>query len=202
MGWSELLLKSVSHRYSGLSKRLRAYLKFHPAYNVKNLLAVFALLTLFISTPSLAQFEPGIGVSNEPNIPNVELEKRQGAEHRLEAFGTDLLGDGIDPHTGSISFTTTDVSIPGNFSLPVMIERTRSQGLHYNRTASVEFGDWQLNVPRIHVLTRNTNNWTGNRCTNTTIQSFPSYSVGRSGSLWTAGDYTVSYTHLTLPTKA
>ena len=158
-----------------------------------------SIMFLFATTAS-AQFEPepGIGGNNQPNIPNVELEKRQGAEHRLEAFGTDLLGDGIDPHTGSLSFTTTDVSIPGNFSLPVMIERSRKQGLHYDKSVSVEFGDWQLNVPRIHVLTKSTNNWTGNRCTNTTIQSFPSYSMGNTGTLWTAGDYTNGI-NMTLP---
>lgn len=112
---------------------------------------------------------------NQPDPPVIEHEKRQGAEHRLQTFGTDLLGDGIDPHTGSISFSTTDVSIPGNFSLPVAITRKLSPGNHYKRSVSVEFGDWQIEVPRLHVVTRTGFDWTGNRCSNTFDQSFPAH---------------------------
>lgn len=48
-------------------------------------------------------------------LPVIEWDKRVNADERLKAFGTDLLGDSIDPHTGSLSFQHTDVSIPGNY---------------------------------------------------------------------------------------
>jgi len=138
----------------------------------------------------VAAFEPTTpttGANNtEPKPPAVELEKRQKADERLVAFGSDLLGDGIDPHTGSIQFSTTDVSIPGNFDLPVAITRTISQGRFYGRNVSVEFGDWQIQVPRLHALTRTGHNWTGNRCTKTFAQSFPQHQIDR---------YTIWYGH-------
>lgn len=100
-----------------------------------------------------------------------EWEKRQNAEDRLRAFGDDLLGDGIDPHTGSLVFTQTDVSLPGNFSLPVEITRRRSQGFVYEDGVDAEFGDWELVVPRLKVTSAF--HWTGNRCSNSFSTSFP-----------------------------
>ncbi|MEP3653900.1 MAG: RHS repeat-associated core domain-containing protein [Litorimonas sp.] len=132
---------------------------------------------------------PGGGPSNQPNPPTLELEKRQGAEHRLEAFGATLLGDGIDPNTGTVKFEVTDVSLPGNFALPVQITRSISQGRFYDRTVATEFGDWQISAPRLHALTRTGFNWTGNRCTNSFAQSFPSH-VMRQGTTWYRHQYT------------
>ena len=105
--------------------------------------------------------------------PLEEWDKRQNADERLRAFGDDLLGDGIDPHTGSISFTQTDVSIPGNSGLDVAITRRRSQGFLYKDGVDAEFGDWELVVPRMKVTTVNA--WTGNRCSNSFNTSFPLY---------------------------
>lgn len=113
-----------------------------------------------------------------------EWEKRQNAEDRLRAFGDDLLGDGIDPHTGSFSFTQTDVSIPGNFGLPVDLTRRRSQGFLYEDGVDAEFGDWELVVPRLKVTT--VQHWTGNRCSNSFGVSFPLHAGGGAGG---AGSY-------------
>ena len=44
--------------------------------------------------------------------------KRMTVDHRLEVYGTDLMGDAIDPHFGGLVFTQTDVSLPGNSHLP------------------------------------------------------------------------------------
>ncbi len=125
---------------------------------------------------------------SDPDLPAIEYEKRQGAEYRLVAYGSNLLGDGIDPHTGSIQFQATDVSIPGNFNLPVAVMRSISQGRHYARDVSVEFGDWQISAPRIHVLTRTGYDWTGNRCTNSFSQSFPPQQIN-SMTYWYASEY-------------
>lgn len=37
-------------------------------------------------------------------LPNIDWARRQMADERLTAFGDDMFGDGIDPHTGSITF--------------------------------------------------------------------------------------------------
>jgi len=51
--------------------------------------------------------------ANEDIEPIVEWEKKQNAEQRLEVFGNDFLGDSIDPHTGTLAFNHTDISLPG-----------------------------------------------------------------------------------------
>lgn len=115
--------------------------------------------------------------ASAPPVPMEDWEKRQNADERLTAFGTDLLGDGIDPHTGSLSFQHTDVSIPGNNRLPVAISRRRSQGMLYHKSVDAEFGDWELEVPRIKVTSANA--WTGNRCSSHFSTSFPDVWLGQ-----------------------
>lgn len=127
---------------------------------------------------AIAQDDPGAN-QEEPIEPSIEWEKRQGAESRLEAFGPDLLGDGIDPHTGTIQFSHTDVSIPGNFDLEVAIHRKRSQGSFFKRSVHAEFGDWQLDVPRIHVTLPHDLAWNQNRCSDDFDVTFPTiYQTG------------------------
>lgn len=41
----------------------------------------------------------------------------------LESMGAVDFGDTIDPRTGELSFRHTDISIPGNFDLPVEFTR-------------------------------------------------------------------------------
>lgn len=118
------------------------------------------------------------GAQTNDEDPIIEWEKRQGAEQRLRAYGTDLLGDGIDPHTGAIQFQHTDVELPGNSGLEVAIRRKISQGQYYYSATNVEFGDWQLDVPRISVLHAAegvgiTQGFQGNRCSNSFDTSFP-----------------------------
>jgi hypothetical protein len=112
-----------------------------------------------------------IAQSYPPMEPIVEWEKRLGAEERMQALGPDLLGDRIDPHTGAISFEHVDVSLPGNFPLPVEIRRTRSQGYLYADAVKVEFGDWELSVPKITILLSNSANWSGDLCSNPVFPS-------------------------------
>ena len=81
------------------------------------------------------------GVAQSQEIPIDEWEKRQNIDDRLTAFGDDLLGDAIDPHTGSLVFTQTDVSLPGNSNLQVAVTRRRSQGFLYHENEHSEFGD-------------------------------------------------------------
>ena len=160
----------------------------------KNFLRVSLLSTLGASALALPAlgWEPdlpgGGGPSNQYAPPSVELEKRQGAEHRLEAFGSELFGDGIDPNTGTIKFEVTDVSLPGNFDLPVAITRSVGQGRFYHQTVSTEFGDWQIVAPRLHALTKTGHEWNGNRCTNTFAQSFPDHQM-RQGTVWRRHQY-------------
>lgn len=88
-----------------------------------------------------------------------DWEKKQDAEQRLTVFGDDLMGEGIDPHTGTIVFSHVDVDVPGNSALPVRIERKLTQGEHYKEGLDVEFADWQLVVPEITAISTQYGNW-------------------------------------------
>ncbi|MEO1965565.1 RHS repeat-associated core domain-containing protein [Hyphomonas sp.] len=126
----------------------------------------------------LSLFPGGGTVTPEPIV---EWEKRQDSQTRLTAFGDDMFGDQIDPNTGALSFTQTDVSIPGNSVLPVALVRRRSQGRLYNIFTDAEFGDWEYVVPRMKVLTAGTNTWNGNRCSASFSSQFPNVSHPGSG---------------------
>ena len=70
---------------------------------------------------------------------------------RLEPLGFGLMGDSIDPYTGTLVFNQTDVSLPGNSELEVAIRRTASTGDMTNMQ-EMFFGDWILDVPNISSL--------------------------------------------------
>ncbi|MFZ5616482.1 MAG: hypothetical protein ACOZAA_04060, partial [Pseudomonadota bacterium] len=126
------------------------------------------------------------------DTPAVEWEKRMGQDGRLEKFGADLLGDQIDPSTGAITFEHTDVIIPGNSRLDVSVRRRRSQGYYFSPDVAADFGDWALLAPRIHAIS-GPNGWTGNRCSNSFLTSFPTINIG-----WTDGEGnigSISYTN-------
>ena len=61
---------------------------------------------------------------------------------------TSLLGDRIDNNLGAVSFYNTDISIPGNSQLPVVIHRSYKGGLFTNKE-SLELGDWSLDLPHV-----------------------------------------------------
>ena len=91
--------------------------------------------------------------------PWIEWEKMQGQEDRLRAYGPDLLGDSIDPHTGSLSFEHTDVSLPGNSHLEVLdVRKTSITGvslkflLHAKHLRSLRTEDSKVDIRAIYAL--------------------------------------------------
>ncbi|SEK92911.1 RHS repeat-associated core domain-containing protein [Colwellia chukchiensis] len=114
--------------------------------------------------------------------PIVEWEKKQNAEQRLEIFGDDFLGDAIDPHTGTLVFNQTDISLPGNSHLPVTLSRKRTSGFTYKDGIDAEFGDWTLSVPRIKVISLDVRPWIGARCSKPSKEILSAYNYGRIGS--------------------
>ncbi|MDY6976666.1 MAG: RHS repeat-associated core domain-containing protein [Pseudomonadota bacterium] len=131
------------------------------------------LACILLTSHSISSF------ANEDIEPIVEWEKKQNAEQRLEVFGNDFLGDSIDPHTGSLVFNHTDVSLPGNSSLSVALTRRRTSGFHYKDGTDVEFGDWTLSVPRLSVTSLTIRAWQGNRCSLSTDALLGNYSNGK-----------------------
>ena len=75
--------------------------------------------------------------------------KRVDSEARLASYGPDLMGDGIDPVTGALQFSHTDIDLSGNSDLTVRLSRKRSLGWRHDYLLDEEFGDWELDVPKI-----------------------------------------------------
>jgi|GEM_PF-5389736 len=107
--------------------------------------ALIFVVGLTLCTPLLAQVSTSEVPASEINeIILAEL----NPSPKLTSESTSLLGDQLDLQTGNLGFEHVDVSIPGNFAIPVEIRRVyrnRSE----NWQLDYEFGSWSLEVPRI-----------------------------------------------------
>lgn len=88
------------------------------------------------------------------------IESRQA----VAALSADnVFGDSVDLYSGILSFTATDVSLPGNDKLPVAVTRkftvTNREGYP---GYSNSFADWELDIP--HVSGVFAPSWHDNRC--------------------------------------
>src|SRR5690606_1943643 len=81
------------------------------ALKVKSLLILF--FTIFLSTNVVAQqFERPFKIM-EPEI----------IDRYKELYKNRATGDSYDPATGAVTFAVTDISIPGNSTIPVELSR-------------------------------------------------------------------------------
>lgn len=70
------------------------------------------------------------------------------APDAITTLGANLFGDKVNLYTGGLEFVQTDVSLPGNNSLPVSVGRRLRTGTErVNRTL---FGGWDLEIPHLH----------------------------------------------------
>ncbi|WP_165967334.1 RHS repeat protein [Luteimonas aestuarii] len=73
----------------------------------------------------------------------------------IKALGPDLFGEEISSYTGGISFSQTDLSLPGNSSLPVSVMRrlvvdgnkSPSTNTDLSIWRGYAFGEWELDLP-------------------------------------------------------
>ncbi len=95
--------------------------------------------------------EGGGGSTSTPSA-NDTIQIGLNAQNSLTAETTDLLGEQIDLNTGALSFSNTDVVLPGNNHIRMAIGRTHhgSSFSYYNRS---DFGDWALDIPHIRTNT-------------------------------------------------
>lgn len=155
-------------------------------------LAKASLVLIVVGTGLIANAQ---GAGDPQFEPVIEWDKTHESFERLTSYGNDLLGDNIDQHTGSLSFTHTDISIPGNSDLPVTLSRSLTPGFFFHGDVNAELGDWHLNVPRMHVVTTNedpngnTADWVGNRCSDPSSTFAPWVHASNLGSLVYPRDY-------------
>ena len=65
------------------------------------------------------------------------------------AVRTPVFGDAINLSDGSLSIEQVDISLNGNFDIPVEVRRKYSAASRTRRFEGRDFGDWILNIPRI-----------------------------------------------------
>lgn len=61
---------------------------------------------------------------------------------------TALFGETIDLNTGSLSLQQVDISIPGNFNIPVEFRRIYKGG-SYSFYSNLNLGEWNIAIPSI-----------------------------------------------------
>lgn len=111
------------------------------------LIQMFIIFVLFSVGETLAQDE-----DYEVSIANsFDFQLLGGMVGRLEAHGSELMGDMIDKKTGGITLEQTDIAIPGNSGLEVALRRKMTQGSSFYSPYQQAFGDWALDIPVAYI---------------------------------------------------
>lgn len=90
-----------------------------------------------------------------------EYDKLISSRMSVTALGPDLLGDSVDLYSGALSFSTTDISLPGN-GPPVALTRTYDATDRGDMGTDYAFGDWDISLPNISGLFSTA--WHNDRC--------------------------------------
>lgn len=112
-----------------------------------------------------------------------ELDKRVNASENIAPLGNDLFGDKVGLERGELSFSNTDVSLPGNDALPVAITRTLTVNVRRGYRNDSMAADWDIDLPSISGVFAPdwvTNSGSTNRCaiTSYTTASPPAVTAG------------------------
>ncbi|NQY64480.1 MAG: hypothetical protein HRT38_12225 [Alteromonadaceae bacterium] len=100
------------------------------------------------------------GPDEETSV-NKDVLAKLNINETITAETTDLMGERIDLNTGALTFSQTDVSLPGNNNLSVAIHRTFKGG-NYDYFNTVDMHDWMLDLPYIHTtLLKNKKRYSG-----------------------------------------
>lgn len=108
--------------------------------------------TRVINPERIPAEDPNANAADDPEtdswLNNEEILKKLEINDKITPETTDLLGEQINLDTGTLSFSHTDVSLPGNFNLPVAITRSY-KGRQSMLSSDLAMGDWLLEVPMI-----------------------------------------------------
>jgi len=116
------------------------------------------LAAMVCSTPHVSAVVP-----DDPTAAWQPYDKQIKNRQSLTAAGPDLFGDHVDLQSGTLSFSATDISIPGNNALPVEFKRTLA--ITNQKDVNIHdrpFADWDIDVPRLEGTFATT--WQNDRC--------------------------------------
>lgn len=109
--------------------------------------------TLEPIAPDTATLEPAAATAtaegDESKQPWEEYDKLVKATGEVSALGPTLFGDDVSLYSGGLSFTATDVSLPGNNKLPVAITRKFTAANHKGYQTDAMMADWELDIPNV-----------------------------------------------------
>ena len=100
-----------------------------------------------------------------PAVASAQVEWGQEYANRIKnrqtpaALGPDLFGDEVNLFDGTVSFSATDIDIPGNSALPVRVARRLSIGSSNNTAQESPFGDWDLAIPYLSNISITSAGW-------------------------------------------
>jgi hypothetical protein len=108
-----------------------------------------------------------------------EYDKKVQASGVIGALGPDLFGDKVEYYKNTLSFSVNDISLPGNFALPValtrkmeVVDRYAYHGDGYDHPLQ----DWDLDIPNISGVYAPT--WPNTRCSSYDLPQAPSGTGG------------------------
>lgn len=81
-----------------------------------------------------------------------EFGKRIKASEKVAPLGPDLFGDQVSLSNGALSFSATDVSLPGSNGLPVAFSRTYSVFNRKDYSSDRALADWDIQVPNLNAV--------------------------------------------------
>ncbi len=122
------------------------------ANNKMKRLSLITSLALTVGTSFYSQNALAGSAEESSSLAYEEVLSRNEANDSVTAETTELLGERIDLNSGSVSFSHTDISLPGNSKLPVTLSRVHKskEYTNFNRT---DFADWALDIPYIQTTT-------------------------------------------------
>lgn len=103
--------------------------------------------------------------AQEGNLPWEEYSRLIEKGREIAPLDTNsMFGETVDLYSGALSFSATDLSIPGNNALPVAIVRKLSihDRRHYGTAARGPLADWTIDIPNVSGVFATT--WHDNRC--------------------------------------
>lgn len=104
--------------------------------------AVLSLLSILASTSIHA-------AGSSPGLEPVQL---IDISEEATAQTTAVFGDQVDLYTGSLAFEQTDIAVPVNGEVPIVVSRSFKTGSAYDTNTNLGFADWDASIPNIHML--------------------------------------------------
>ena len=108
--------------------------------SMKPIVWMAGFLFVFFSTVAAAQ---------EVSRPWEEYDKLIKTHEVVGTLGPTLFGDQVSLYNGALSFSVTDISLPGNSKLPVALTRTFTVSNRKGYINDAPMADWDLDLPSL-----------------------------------------------------